>query len=137
MIENPNHVKDLLKTRKKAQLTKQQELFLSLGKTAETYLEGLAAANKNLGHAIQRLLELRQSYGTEALLIALEVATQYKAYDVSYVENILYQKSRPITPYAQIRLAEPSLNELQLEEPDLLMYDAIALKKRRQNHDQS
>ncbi len=90
VIENPNHVKDLLKTRKKAQLTKQQQLFLSLGKTAETYLEGLAATKKNLGYAIQRLLELRQSYGTETLLSALEVATQYKGYDVSYVENILY-----------------------------------------------
>ena len=135
LIENPNHVKDLLKTRKKAQITKQQELFLALGPTAEHYLEGLAAAHKHLSQAIQRLLELRQSYGTEALVRALELASNYQAYDVSYVEHILYQKSRPLTPYAPVRLAAPGLNELQLPEPDLLLYDAIALKQRRHHHD--
>lgn len=135
VIENPAHIQDLLRTRKKAQLTKQQELFLSLGPQAEAFLTGLAQANKNLSRAMGRLLELRNNFGCEALVNALQIAMNYKAFDTSYVENILYQLSRPCLPPGKIYLKDESLNQLDLQEPDLLVYDAIALKKRSQNHD--
>ena len=40
VIENPNHVKDLLLTRKKARLTRQQQCLFSMGEPIKKYLEG-------------------------------------------------------------------------------------------------
>jgi transposase len=135
VIDQPEHYQDLLRHRKKAHLTKQQELFLSLGPEAATWLAGLAQRQKNLSRAISRILELRQSYGTAAIIDALQLATQYRAFDISYVENILYQRNRPRPAQGRVQLKDPSLNELDLADPDLLLYDAIALKKRSDHHD--
>jgi transposase len=135
VIENPNHVKELLKTRKKARLTQQQNLVLSMGEPVTDFLEGLAQAGKSLNRAIDRLLELREQYGTPAVIAALQLAMKYKAFGTEYVENILHQTTTPRSPYPKVVLQNPRLNQLQLQEPDLLLYDAITLKKRRQNHD--
>jgi hypothetical protein len=135
VIENPNHVKDLLQTRKKARLTKQQQLLLSMGEQIKDFLDGLARAGKSLSHATSRLLDLRDQYGTEAVITAIETAMKYNAYGVDYVENILHQNMRPITRYPKVVLQNSSLNQLQLQEPDLLIYDAITLKKRNDNDD--
>lgn len=135
VIENPNHISDLLRTRKKSRLTRKQNLLLSLGEPVPVFLEGMARAGKSLHHAVDRLLELRDSYGTEALIESIETALRYKAFGVEYVENILHQKSRPLSPYPKVVLKDPGLNGLHLQEPDLLIYDAITIKKRRQNHD--
>ena len=67
--------------------------------------------------------------------MAVETAIKYNAYGVDYVENILYQTTRPQSRYPKIVLRDASLNQLQLQEPDLLIYDAITLKKRKKNHD--
>jgi len=135
VIENPNHTKELLRTRKKARLTRQQNLLLSMGEPVIAFLEGLALAGKSLNHATGRLLELRDLYGAEAVIQAIQTAMTYKAFGVEYVENILHQRMRPLSPYPKVVLQDPSLNQLQLQEPDLLIYDAITLKKRKQNHD--
>jgi hypothetical protein len=98
------------------------------------FFDGLANNGKSLSPAVGRLLDLREKYSTEALLTAVQTAIKYNAYGVDYVENILYQTTRPRTPYPKIVLSYDSLNQLQLQEPDLLIYDAITLKKRRENH---
>lgn len=137
IIENPEHVKELLLTRQKARYTKQQEVYLSMGEPAQQFLAGLAQTQKNLSLAIKRLLELRDQYGTEAIIQALTLAIKYQAYGIDYVENILYQQTRPPHHYERVTVKDATLNELHLPEPDLLIYDAIALKQRRHNHDQT
>ena len=137
VIENPNHIKDLLQTRKKARLTRQQQLLLSMGEQIKEFLDGLARAGKSLSHASARLLDLRDQYGKDAVITAIETAMKYNAYGVEYVENILHQKMRPITRYPKVILQNSTLNQLQLQEPDLLIYDAITLKKRKENRDKS
>lgn len=135
VIENPNHVKDLLRIRKKANYTKQQQLFLSMGEEAKSFLEGLAQVGKSLSNAITRLLELRDQYGTQAVVEAMRIAMKYNAYGVGYVQNILYQKMQQVNTYPKVNLQDSTLNELRLQEPDLLIYDTITLKKHRENHD--
>jgi transposase len=135
VVENPNHIKQLLQTRKKATLTRRQQRLFSMGEPIKAFFDGLAQAGKSLSHATGRLLDLREQYGTEALLRAVETAIKYRAYGVDYVENILHQTTRPQSRYAKIVLQDASLNQLQLEEPDLLIYDAITLKKRQENYD--
>jgi transposase len=135
IVENPNHIKELLLTRKKATRTRQQQLLFSMGEPIRVFFEGLAQNGKSLGHATGRLLDLREQYGTEALLVAVEAAIKYRAFGVDYVENILYQTTRPRSHYPKVVLRDASLNQLQLQEPDLLIYDAITLKKRKENYD--
>jgi len=137
VVENPNHIKELLQTRKKATRTRQQHLLFSLGEPIRVFFDGLANHGKSLSHATGRLLDLREQYGTEALLVAVETAMKYNAYGVDYVENILYQTTRPRSRYQRVVLADDTLNQLQMQEPDLLIYDAITLKKRRENHDKN
>jgi len=135
VIENPHHVKDLLLTRKKARQTRQQELLLSLGDPVERFLAGLADADKSLSYAMTRLLQLRDQYGAPALRQAMVAALSCNAFGVDYVENILLQNNRPVSNYPPVVLQDASLNELHMQEPDLLLYDAITLKKRSQYHD--
>jgi transposase len=135
VIENPNHIKDLLLTRKKARLSRQQQILFSMGEPIKEFLDGLAHAGKSLSYAISRLLQLRDQYGAHAVITAIQTAIKYKAFGIEYVENILYQTTRPRTNYPPVVLQNPSLNQLQLQEPDLLIYDAITLKKRNENHD--
>ena len=135
VIENPDHVKDLLLTRRKAQLTRQQQILLSMGESVKEFLDGLACAGKSLGSAVSRLLQLRDQYGTNAVIAAVQAAVSYKAFGVDYIENILYQKTRPGYDYPPVVLKNADLNQLRLQEPDLLIYDAITLKKRNENHD--
>jgi len=135
VIENPNHVKDLLLTRKKARLTRQQQCLFSMGEPIKKYLDGLAQAGKSLSYATARLLELRDQYGAANVLSAVVTAIKYQAFGVEYIENILHQSMRPRTPFPQVVLPDPILNQLQLQEPDLLIYDAITLKKRNEQND--
>jgi len=135
VIENPNHIKDLLLTRKKARLTRQQQVLFSMGEPIKRYYDGLARAGKSLSYASGRLLELRDQYGAPAVITAVETATKYQAYGIDYIENILHQSMRPRTPYPQVVLQNASLNQLQLQEPDLLIYDAITLKKQNEHND--
>lgn len=135
VIENPNHIKELLLTREKARKSRQQQLLLSMGEPVELFLEGLAASGKSLSNAISRLLYLRDQYGALSVCTAIETAIRYKAFGVDYVENILLQNAKPASDYPPVVLQNPSLNQLQLQEPDLLIYDAITLKKRSHCHD--
>jgi len=135
LIENPQHIKDLLRTRKKARQTRQQELLLSLGEPVERFLAGLAAADKSLSLATSRLLQLRDQYGASALREAMQTAIHYNAFGVDYIENILLQNNRPVSQFPPVVLQDARLNDLHLQEPDMLLFDAITLKKRSQYDD--
>jgi hypothetical protein len=135
VVENPIHIRELLLTRKKAIRNRQQQLLFSMGEPIKAFFDGLAQAGKSLNHATSCLLDLRSQYGTEALVTAVETAIKYNAYGVDYLKNILHQTTRPQSRYPKIILRDPRLNQLQLQEPDLLIYDAITLKKLRENHD--
>ena len=106
-----------------------------MGEPIKKYLDGLAQAGKSLSYATARLLELRDQYGAANVLSAVVTAIKYQAFGVEYIENILHQSMRPRTPFPQVVLPDPILNQLQLQEPDLLIYDAITLKKRNEQND--
>jgi transposase len=135
VIENPNHIKDLLLTRRKARLSHQQQILFSMGQPIKEFLDGLAQAGKSLSFATSHLLQLKDQYGAHAVVTAVQTAIKYKAFGVDYIENILYQTTRPRCNYPPVVLQNASLNQLQLQEPDLLIYDAITLKKRNENND--
>ena len=102
-----------------------------MGEGAKRYLEGLAAAGQPLTQTLKRLLALKDDYGTQALLDAMQRATQHRAYGAHYIENILYQEMTPRRQHAPVQLKQPHLNHIRLEEPALEDFDAFVMKRNR------
>jgi hypothetical protein len=91
--------------------------FVALGEVAKDYLERLATTRQPLQKSVRKLLELKDDYGTHALLEALERATQHRAFGAHYIENILYQEMTPRRQHPPVKLKQPHLNHIRLDEP--------------------
>jgi transposase len=130
-LELPQHREVALKRHRRHWHSQEVAAFISLGEGAKRYLEGLAASGQPLTQSVKRLLALKDDYGTQALLDAMQRATQHRAYGAHYIENILYQEMTPQRQHAPVRLQQPHLNHIRLEEPSLEDFDAFVLKRNR------
>jgi hypothetical protein len=130
-LELPQHREVALKRHRRHWHSQEVAAFISLGEGAKRYLEGLAASGQPLTQSVKRLLALKDDYGTQALLDAMQRATQHRAYGAHYIENILYQEMTPQRQHAPVRLQQSHLNPIRLEEPSLEDFDAFVLKRNR------
>jgi transposase len=130
-IELPHHRQAAHRHHARHWRSEEVAAFVSLGELAKRYLERLAATQQPLKKSVQRLLALRDAYGTPALLTALEHALAHQAYGAHYVENILHQHRTPQTAHPPVQLRLPHLNRIRLEEPSLADYDAFVLRRRK------
>jgi len=105
--------------------------LISLGETAKRYLEHLAATKEPLKKQVKKLLALKDDYGAQALLDAMQRATLHQAFGAHYIENILYQERTPQRQHPPVRLKQAHLNQIRLEEPALAEYDAFVIKRTR------
>jgi len=124
------------KIRNRLLMDRKTEVFLSLGKPAYDFMEKLADNRQGLKKAIAALLLLKDEYGQESLVYAMNKAIERQLYGADYVENILYQEMTPKTNHPQVQLKNKELNDIRLSSPALEEYDALALKRRRENHGQ-
>jgi len=134
-VENPRHTEGILRTRRKALLSKQEQVFLSMGEKAQKFLEGLARGGKSLERSIERLLDLKREYGRQALLKALDTACRYGAFGMDYVENILHQQTKPTRNHPRVVLKDEELNKLCLDDVNLTEYDSMILKERKKDNE--
>jgi hypothetical protein len=130
-LELPQHREVALKRHRRHWHSQEVAAFISLGEGAKRYLEGLAASGQPLTQSVKRLLALKDDYGTQALLDAMQRATQHRAYGAHYIENILYQEMTPQRQHAPVRLQQSHLNHIRLEEPSLEDFDAFVIKRNR------
>ena len=105
--------------------------MIYLGETAKRYLEHLATTNEPLKKQVKKLLALKDDYGAQALVDAMQRATLHQAFGAHYIENILYQEMTPQRQHPPVRLKQPHLNQIRLEEPTLADYDAFVIKRTR------
>jgi len=137
-IENPSHIEQVKKLRRKQWQSKELSLFSALGEEFRSFLEMLPKSNQSLKKQVVTLLDLKDQYGTQSLSWAILKALRHKAYGADYIENILNQEMIPITSHCPVQLKNEALNRIRLSEPTLNDYDAIALKRRkkddRRNH---
>jgi transposase len=105
--------------------------FVSLGDLAKDSLERLATTRQPLPKRVKKLLDLKDDYGTHALLAALERATQHRAYGAHSIENLLSQEMTPQRQPPPVRLTQPHLNHIRLAEPSLAEFDPCILKRNR------
>ncbi len=114
---------------------RQIYLFTSLGQEAVDYLQGLADAGKPIKKSVSKLLKLKDEYGADSLIFAMNKAIFHKAFGVDYIENILYQEMIPETYHLPVRLKNEALNRIRLSQPRLADYDAYIIKRSNKNGD--
>ena len=130
-IENPTHVEQVKRLKRRQWESKEIAWFASLGDEFREYLEVLPNSHLSLKKQVLSLLSLKDQYGVKSLSWAILKALKYKAYGADYIENILNQEMIPITKHPPVKLKNEALNRLRLSEPTLNDYDAIALKRRK------
>lgn len=130
-LERPEHRQAAQHHQQRHWRSPEVAAFVSLGDLAKDYLERLATTGQPLQKSVKKLLDLKDDYGTHALLEALERATQHRAYGAHYIENILYQEMTPQRQHPPVRLKQPHLNHIRLDEPSLAEFDTFILKRNR------
>jgi transposase len=132
-IELSSHREAARKEQRKIWRSQEVGAFISLGEEAKTYLEGLTAANQPIKKDLKKLLALKDDYGAFALIEAIKKASFHHAYGAHYVENILYQEMTPKRNHPPVKVKQEDLNRIRLEEPSLAQYDALVIKRRKNN----
>jgi len=130
-IESARHREEAQKNRLKHWLSEDTALLISLGEEAKVYIERLASSHLPLKKNIQRLLALKDEYGSRALVEAMQEATAHNAYGADYIQNILYQRMTPERVHLPVRLQQETLNRIRLEEPSLADFDAFIVKRKK------
>ena len=130
-IELTQHREAAQKHHRRHWYSQEVAAFISLGEVAKRYLEHLATTNEPLKSSVKKLLALKDDYGAQALLDAMQRAMLHQAYGAHYIENILYQEMMPQRQHAPVRLKHPHLNQIRLEEPSLEAYDAFVIKRNK------
>ena len=123
-FENPDHVKELLHQRKKAQGQQIMLRFLKLSSQAQAYCEQLAERRLNAPHHVQKIVALSEIYGADAVRRAIEDAFALSAFSCEYIANILEQRARFAPEIGALHLTRASdMLEIELPEPDLSIYE--------------
>ena len=123
-VERAEHLEELLAQRRAGRRQHQLVQFLALSSQAEAYYQALSQKRVNPHHHVQKILALREIYGTDATARALEDALAYHAFGAEYLTNLLAQRGRPARETAALHLTrQQDLLELDLPAPDLSLYD--------------
>lgn len=128
-LEQPRHRQAAQQHHQRHWLSPEVAAFIALGDVAKTYLEELATTQQSLQKSVKRLLDLKDDYGPQALLEAIDHARRHKAYGAPYIENILYQEMTPQRQHAPVRLKQDHLNHIRLDEPSLAEFDTFVIKR--------
>jgi len=128
-LELPGHRQAAQQHHPRHWLSPEVTAFIALGDVAKTYLEQLATTQQPLQKSVKKLLDLKDDYGTHALLEAMERASRHKAYGAHYIENILYQEMTPQRQHPPVRLKQDHLNQIRLDEPSLAEFDTFVIKR--------
>ena len=123
-FEQPDHVRELLRYRRKAREQKLLAQFLALSPQAERYYQALAQKRLNVTHHVQKIVALSEIYGRESVARAIDDALEFHAYSCDYIANLLEQQRRgPLAPAGALHLTRrEDLLELSIPEPGLHLY---------------
>jgi len=132
-VQLPSHREQVKKLKKRLLLDRQMMIFMSLGQEAVDFLEKLSQASQPVKKTVNRLLDLKDQYGTSSLIVALRKALEHKLYGADYVQNILHQHRTPTMEHQPLKLKNKDLNDIRLAAPNLAEYDAVVMKRKKQD----
>jgi transposase len=123
-IVDPNHYADI---RRQRQTAKEQNLkhdFLKLGRAAAEFCEGLELKQINPKSHLRKILTLAEHAGAEIVADAIEVACEFQAFSLEYIETIVRQKLRDSdVPQGQLHVPNAGDHlKIKIKQPDLSEY---------------
>ena len=122
-IENPDHAKELLERKRKANNQHIVKRFMAIGPKAETYYRQLAERKLSWQSHLRKIVALVDVYGQEKVARAMEDAMEYQAYSSDYISNILEQRERRLPEPGPLHLArKQDMLDLQMPDPDMSIY---------------
>lgn len=125
--ENPDHVRELIALRRKAEKSRMLGRFLKLSPNARVYHEQLGERRMNANHHVQKILALAEVYGAELTRRALDDAHALGAYSCEYIANLLEQRHRFTPEPTELKLTHsPEALALELPPPNLSIYEEDA-----------
>lgn len=123
-IAMPEHDKALLEQRRKAANGRTLALFLAMGKTAETYYQGLKEKRPNPDSHVRKIMALHDTYGHSDTLSAIEDAIHLQAFSSDYIANILSQRRHKLPAPGPLHLLRKSDSlDISIKEPNLDIYN--------------
>jgi transposase len=130
-IELPQHREQVRKLHHKLWKDRQIGEFVVLGDMAADYLKELTDRRLPIKKNVEKLLQLKDLYGTPRLLDALSKAVAHKAYGAEYIEHILVSHQTPPRPRTRVTVTHELLARATLQEPSLTAYDNLLIERNR------
>ncbi|MEN8133303.1 MAG: IS21 family transposase [Pseudomonadota bacterium] len=122
--ELPDHPRELLTQRRKADEQTLLRRFLTLSPRAEHFYQELQQKNLNTRHHLRQILALSEIYGTDKVARAIDDALTFNVFRAEYLANILEQRMRKLPEPGALHLTRrQDLLDLELTEPSLAVYD--------------
>jgi transposase len=123
-FENPDHPRELLQQRRKAQDQKVVMRLLALSPKAETFYRELQQRRLNVIQHARKIVALSEIYGAERTARAIEDAVEFHAFSCEYIANLLEQRQRLLPEPGALHLTRrEDLLDLELPEPNLNLYE--------------
>lgn len=122
-IELPDHPRELLEQRRKADDQKLYARFLAISPKAEQFYRGIEALHLHTRTHMHKILALVEIYGNDEVARAIEDAFIFRAFSSDYIMNICQMRARKLPEAAPLQLTRrQDLLELELPPPDLDIY---------------
>lgn len=123
-FEDPDHPKELILYRRKAEDQKIFHRFLALSPRAIDYYRELDQRHLNAKHHVRKIVALADIHGQDAVTGAMDDALALHAVGADYIANILECRGRKLPEPGPLHLTRRAdLLELKIQEPDLSIYD--------------
>ena len=123
-FEWPDHPRELLTQRRKAEEQTLLRRFLTLSPRAEHFYQELQHKHLNTRHHLRQILALSEIYGADKVARAIDDALAFKVFRAEYLANILEQRERKLPEPGALHLTRSQdLLDLELTEPSLAVYD--------------
>lgn len=130
-FEDPDHPKELIVQRKKANDQKLFFRFLALSPRAIDYFRELDTRHLNAGHHVRKIVALADIHGADAVTSAMDDAMKLHVVGADYIANILECRARKLPEPGPLHLTRRSnLLDLKIQGPDLSVYDLKPLSKK-------
>jgi len=137
-FEDPDHPRELLAQRRAAKEQRLLMRFLTLSPKAEDYYRQLSQRRMNPRHHIRQIVALSEMYGADKTTRAIEDAFSFQAFSCEYIANILEQRERIMPEPGALHLTRrQDLLELDMPEPDLMIYEHDEEKGDERNEDKN
>ena len=123
-FENPDHPRELLQQRRKAQDQKLFMRLLAMTPQAEIFYQELQQRRFNVNQHVRKIVALSEIYGTDKTARAIHDAVEFQAFSCEYIANLLEQRQRLLPEPGALHLTRrEDLLDLELPEPNLNLYE--------------